>query len=228
MAGRPPEVNAAKTAFDEVIAQANRLYGVIKPFCSNSVRSLPRNEIHPKQANRFLGLAFLSVLSGWEEFVEVSFIRYLAGSKTRSGYAPKLRIGGCESLGHAYDIFSGQLNFDPTRRYLNWSTFQMVIDKAGLFFENAEPFSLVTSQEINKINDANIVRNRVAHGSQKCKADFKKAALRILNRPSLHQGFDVGMLLLSSPATQFPSTGKVDLFEAYIEFFENLRNRLVP
>lgn len=228
MAGRQPEVNSAKTAFDEVIAQANRLYGVIKPFCANSVRSITSNQIHPKQANRFLGLAFLSVLAGWEEFVEVSFIRYLAGSKTRNGYAPKLRIGGCESLGHAYEILSGQLNFDPTRRYMNWTSFQSVIEKAGLFFENAEPFSRVTSQEISKINDANKVRNRVAHGSQKSKTDFRNVALRMLNRTSLHQGFDVGMLLLSSPVTQFPATGKADLFEGYIEFFEELRDRLVP
>ena len=228
MAGRPPEVNAAKTAFNEVIDQANRLYGVIKPFCGKSINSISITQIHPKQANRFLGLAFLSVLAGWEEFVEVSFIRYLAGSKAKNDYAPRMRIGACESLGHAYEILSGQLNFDPTRKYTNWASFQSVIDKAKLFFKNGVPYSLLTSQEIDKINDANKVRNRVAHGSQKCKTDFRNVALKMLNRTALHQGFDVGMLLLSSPATQFVNTTQPDLFKGYIEFFEDLRARIVP
>jgi hypothetical protein len=228
MGGRPPEVNSARTSFIEVIDQANRLYAVIKPFCDMSIKSISHKQIHPKQANRFLGLAFLSVLAGWEEFVEVSFIRYLAGSKTRNGYAPKMRIGGCESIGHAYEILSGQLNFDPTRKYTNWTSFQSVIDKAKLFFVNGEPYSLVTSQEIEIINNANKVRNRVAHGSQKCKAEFRNVALTMLNRRVLHQGFDVGMLLLSSPTTQFSTSTQVDFFMAYIEFFEGLRDRLVP
>ena len=228
MAGRPPEVNAARTAFNEVINQANRLYGVITPFCTMSKVRTVGNWIHPKQADRFLGLAFLSVLAGWEEFVEVSFIRYLAGSKTKSGFAPRLRIGRCESLRHAYEIVSGQLNFDPTRKFINWSSFQGVIDRAMLFFGNGEPYSHVSSHEIKKINDANKVRNRVAHGSKKCKADFRKVSLTMLNQSSIQQGFDVGMLLLSSPATQFPATQEHDLFKAYIAFFEDLRDRIVP
>lgn len=228
MSGRPPEVNSARTSFIEVVDQAKRLYDVIKPFCDGSINSIGRKQIHRKQANRFLGLAFLSVLSGWEEFVEVSFIRYLAGSKTKNRYAPKMRIGSCESIGHAYEILSGQLHFDPTKKYTNWTSFQKVIDKAKLFFVNGEPYSLVTPQEITIINNANKVRNRVAHGSQKCKREFREVSKKMLNRGVLHQGFDVGMLLLSPPPTQFPTSMQPDFFTAYIEFFEGLRDRIVP
>jgi hypothetical protein len=228
MAGRPPEVSSAKTAFNEVLSQASRLYDAIKPFCTMNQSTTGNNSIHPKQANKFLGLAFLSILAGWEEFIEISFIRYLAGSTTRNGYAPKLRIGRCENLQHAYEIVSGQLNFNPTRRFLSWTSFQTVIDRAKLFFDNGDPYSSVTIQEINKIFDANNIRNRIAHGSHKSKTEFKKVALCMLNRTSLHQGFNVGTLLLSSPTVQFPDTRETDIFKAYIEFFENLRDRLVP
>ena len=226
--GRAPEVSGAKTAFTEVLEQADRLYQAVKPFCAMNRVSITTAPIHPKQANRFLGLAFLSILAGWEEFVEMSFMRYLAGSSTKTGYAPILRVGKCQSLPHAYEVFAGQLNYDPTKRFLNWSAFQNVIDKAGIFFANGEPFSRVSSQEIEKITDANKIRNRVAHASRKCKEEFRQTSLKLLNRSQLHQGFDAGMLLLHSPVVQFPSSTLGNLFEAYLEFFENLRDKIVP
>jgi hypothetical protein len=40
-----------------------------------------KRRLHPKHFRRIVELAFMSMVSSWEDFVEAVFVRYLAGAK---------------------------------------------------------------------------------------------------------------------------------------------------
>ena len=74
----------------------------------------------PGQARRVAALAFMHMVMGWEDLVEATFIRYLVGAKSPSGWSPRLRLGPASRLDHAYKLHQGPA-FRRGSDYLNWS-----------------------------------------------------------------------------------------------------------
>src|ERR1035437_7655315 len=104
--GRAVSVVTVKKEFAFTRLSSLNLFHSMLPFTSI------RGPIHPKNANRVVGLAFLVLVSGWEDFVEGVFLRYMAGATFPRGTAPALRLGPCYNLQHAYEVFTGQPSFD--------------------------------------------------------------------------------------------------------------------
>jgi hypothetical protein len=190
-----------------------------------------RGPVHPKNANRVVGLAFLVLVSGWEDFVEGVFLRYMAGATFPGGTTPALRLGPCYNLHHAYEVFTGKPSFDREGAPTSFSNYRALVKRAAVFFRAGSPFSALSQQQCDRLNDASLIRNRVAHSSNKARKDFKQVALRLLGRPSaanLGHAFDVGSLLLSPPTAAFPGTREPTIFEAYAEMFLDLADLLAP
>lgn len=83
------------------------------------------------------------------------------------------------------------------------------------------------------MGEATKIRNRVAHSSAKCKADFKVVALRLLMLQAggkLKQSYTAGNLLLAPTTSVFGSlhNAGVTIFEAFIRMYEDLANAVVP
>lgn len=221
MAGRPPQVGHIREAFLRHTLSAKELVETVQGI--SSVRATPgQARLHPEQARRIVELAFLGLISAWEEFLEQAFVRYLAGASSDNQVSAPLRMGPASSIAHAYHLISGDPDFDPARNYSKFSDPKWVIDIARNYFELGSPFAPVLSQNIDLLQHAAKLRNRVAHNSTKCREDFKKSArihLGLAQGAALTQGYSVGDLLLE-PAQrlfgqQIANKPDVNYFLAY-------------
>jgi hypothetical protein len=176
----------------------------------------------------------MGVCAAWEEFLEASMVRYLAGAKTDLGYAPQLQVAPCRTILRAYQLLSGRSNYDPEQNYLTWTIPSIVVKRAESYFVAGDPYRAPLQREADRLKQAVKLRNRVAHGSTKCRSDFKAAANAVRRKPPetrLGQGFRAGALL-SEPAGVFFGDGvpalNISIFEAFMQSFERSAHEIVP
>lgn len=114
MAGRPPKVDHVRNG---LCSEANSARNLVA-----RVLALPRGvregELHPKHARQIVELAFMGVVSAWDEFLERTLVRYVAGAVTDSGYAPTPKYGFANDLKHAYELLSGNTDYDRQKNHL--------------------------------------------------------------------------------------------------------------
>jgi hypothetical protein len=156
----------------------------------------------------------------------------MIGGTSDSGYAPALRIGKCRNLSHTLELISGKDGFDPSTDYLDWSNWPKVIHRAQIFFEHGEPFSLFTDNQKQLLKDSVVIRNRVAHSSNKCKQAFSLLAKRYLGlerSESLPKGFSVGRLLVSDKVRVFTKEDRSgNYYQSFSVMFRKLADTIAP
>lgn len=232
MAGRPPQIVHVRDTFLAASKSARDLVKAVSGLSGiNPHSECPR--LHAEQARRVVELAFLGLISSWEEFLEQSFVRYLAGAKADNGYAPELRMGKASDISHAYQLISGDPAFDPSRRYAKFGDPRWVISISKNYFVLGAPYATVLQPSLDQLQHAIQLRNRVAHNSSKCRNDFIKSAKRHLNIPAegkLTQGYTVGDLL-GAPANQLFGQEARDkywtFFQAYNARLRSLAKKVV-
>lgn len=230
MPGRPPKVTHIRDAFLAEITTARSLVAAVRALPQQVHPNAPQG-IHPKHVRQITGLAFMGVIAAWEEFLERTLVRYLAGAATNSGYTATHKFGRATDLGHAYELLSQDANYDPLKHYLKVSDARRVWRTADFFFSQHH-YGLLTPKS-DLLSNANRIRNRISHDSDKCKSDFKSAAIWFLQpaNGNLTKGFSPGALLLSTATRNFgnPLNGAgVSHFEAYMRVYEGLANGIVP
>jgi hypothetical protein len=228
--GRPPEVDHVKREFLKQVDAAVALVDAIKNIPSRT-KNIDGLGLHPKHLNQAVGLAFMGLVSSWEEFIERSLVRYVAGAQSSSGFSPKPKVGIADDIGDAYIRLTQDVDYDPQKKYLKTSDPKW-IHKTGAFFFSKNPFICIKSK-IELLEDANCIRNRVAHESIKCKTDFKKVAVKFLNikNDRLTQGFSAGQLLLKTVERHFGQTSidkKQSHFIAYASLYRSLAKEIIP
>lgn len=191
-----PSLKSISKSFHQSLDSAVNLYAAVHVFCAWTYEGVNENALHPAQARRVVALSFLAAVASWEEFVEASFVRYLAGATSGSGKRPHLRFGPAASIDDAYAVISGKPGFDPDRSFLSWSV-EDTLRRSSLFFGAGDPFKRVLLPAKEALEDAVVIRNRVAHASQKSRSAFGRIA-RKLRGSNLRQGFSVGDLLLEN------------------------------
>jgi len=230
--GRPPKVDHIREDFLFQIEAARRLESAVRPLTTihpNAARGL-----HPKHVYRTVELAFMGVCAAWEDFVEDTLVRYLANAETDSGYRPRLRVGSCQSISHAFQVLSGKPAYDPEKVFMTWTNPTSVIDLAEVFFVGGAPFKIPLNREAARLKHAVKIRNRVAHASEKSRNDFREAANYVLQRAAnapLGKGYRVGELLSSNATGYFgvniPAL-QITVFEAYMRLYAQLALEVVP
>ena len=173
----------------------------------------------------------MAMVASWEEFLERALVRYVAGAKAKNGYAPTAKFGLANTISHAYALLSGNSNYDPLKHYLKVTDTKWVKNNADYFFRQHSFSTLQAHAAL--LDHATTIRNRVAHSSEKCRADFKTTALFFLNPANgkLTNGYMPGNLLLSPAATGFSNAvlqGNPSHFEAYARFYKTLATTVVP
>ncbi len=230
MAGRPPKVDHVREAFLKELVSARALVSAISSL-PKKIRPSETCGIHPKYVKQVTELAFMGVVSAWEEFLERSLVRYLAGAMTGNGYFPSKKIGFANSITHAYEVLSQNANYDPEKDYLKVSDSRWVCRLAEFFFSQHSYSCLSNESELLK--HANYIRNRIAHDSEKCKADFKATALWFLNTQSgrLKQSYGPGSLLTEVAQRHFNRAiiqKNYTHMQAYMQLYEDLAKQIVP
>jgi hypothetical protein len=190
--------------------------------------------LHVKHVYKVVELAFMDMCAQWEDFLERSVVRYLAGSKTKSGKSPTLRLSKCANLTHAYQVLTGTPHFNPASEFLSWTSPSAVIDRVKVFFANGSPYATSVNKCKLELERAFKLRNRIAHSSAKCIKEFKVAANHYLSPSNVKQGYRVGQLLGERHQHDFaflpaPTAGIAkDYFTAHAEMFRMLAKEIVP
>lgn len=230
MAGRPPEVDHVKAAFITEMKSAEDLVNKINQF-KGGINPGGKKGLHPKYVRQVVELAFMGVVASWEEFLERSLVRYIAGAKTKAGYSPTPKFGRAKNLEHAYQVISGNSKFNNEKDYLKVNDPKWVTNIAEFHF-SAHGFSDVKSKS-DLLGHATAIRNRVAHSSEKCRADFKATAMHFLAPANgkLTNGYGPGDLLMATVTRHFGQpviqAGKTH-FEAYLDLYKQLAGKVVP
>jgi hypothetical protein len=230
MAGRPPEIDHVKAAFLRELQAATDLGTKVRGFIGG-INPTGRNGLHPKHVRQVIELAFMGAVASWEEFLERALVRYVAGAKTKAGYAPTPKFGRAKSIKHAYQVLSGNPKFDQQKDYLKVTDPKWVTNIADFLF-SCHGFGDVKAKA-DLLGHATSIRNRVAHSSEKCRADFRDTAIHFLapQNGKLIQGYGPGDLLMAKVARHFDPpvvrAGKTH-FEAYVDLFQTLAAKVVP
>ena len=233
MTGKSPKVDHIRKAFVRSIESAESLYQSVRGLEGINPASRQRS-LHSKHVRRVVELAFMGVVAEWEEFLEQTLVRYMAGARCDNGYAPKIRLGYADSITHAYQLIAHDPKYDPSRGFIALSSSKATLDLATLFFENGEPYKSALAVKRDRLADAVHLRNRIAHSSTKVRQDFKQTALRFLNRGEdgkLSQGYRVGDLLLTEAERHFGedvAQREITFFQAFMEMFTELSQNIVP
>lgn len=149
------------------------------------------------------------------EFIEATFVPYLCGATSTMHRRPHLKFGPASKLDDAFSFLSGRSDFNPIRNYLSW-TVDDTLNRSSLFFGAGDPFSGPLKARKLALEDAVIIRNRVAHSSQKARAAFRVVGRR-LRHSQLQRTYSVGDLLLERvPPACAKDYQNETLFEAYL------------
>ena len=233
MPGRPPKVGHIRDAFLRSSQSARDLVNAVRDLSGIEVAAGPAR-LHPEHSRRVVELAFLGLIAAWEEFLEQSFVRYLAGATADNGYRAPLRLGQASSISHAYQLISGDPDFDPSRNYSKFGEARWVIATAKNYFDLGAPYAPILHQHAELLQHANKLRNRVAHNSAKSREDFKRSArvhLGLAPTVALTQGYGVGDLLLAPAARMFGqpvSDSGVSFFRAYVSRLRKIAKHICP
>jgi hypothetical protein len=230
---------SVRKEFLNAISTADRIYGPVRHNCVWNYESINESTFHPRVAFKVVGLAFLSVVAAWEEYLENSFLRYMTGAKSESLYSPKMRIGKCKSTTHALQVLTGVIKTNDAARFSRWNDYDWVTARASIFFQKGEPYSLISSRFQQRLKDAQIIRNRVAHSSLKARHQFKRMVnLNVGEHPNspLDFGFSPGKyLVFNKPEIIFDKSWVdskdcywPDIFECYVHMFIEIIDIITP
>ncbi len=230
---------AVRLAFARAIDTAIRIYGPVRQECVWNYESINEGTFHPRVAAKIVGLSFLSIVVAWEEYLKDSFLRYMAGAQSEAGYSPTLRIGKCANSTHAAQVLTGNKNMNEAIRSMRWNDYDWVIDKAEIFFQRAAPYARVSGRFRQRLKDAQVIRNRVAHSSSAARNNFKRMANANIGSPgdsALDPGFSPGQYLIyNKPEIVFDKTWLEakdcqwpDIYECYVHMYLELACTITP
>jgi len=146
------------------------------------------------QVEMITELSFLRIFIAWENFLEESFIRYLVGAKSPSGYIPKRTVSP-SNMEIAKKILSGE-----RKEYIRWNSASEVVARAEIYFKDGEPYANAIRGATIDLDDMNIIRNRITHMSSTSKTKFNNFVRRRFGHGK--SGMTPGRFLLTQQVAQ--------------------------
>lgn len=228
----------AKQDFLASLETAGRIYGPARELCKYDYETFEGTMYQPNVAAKVVGLAFLSAVSAWEDFVSNIYLGYLSGYPAPNGYTPELRVGKAANKSHALLLAAGESNLREAERRMKWGSLRWVRSLSKVHFKAGNPFQAITDSDVEWIDLAVIIRNRVAHNSDKSKKLFKEAFNKLVGEHKdtpLPTGFSPGWLLTAF-LESYPKLRTLysdehywgDLFEGYISLWCRIAEHLCP
>ena len=203
----------------------------IRPVLENRVNSclyLARiaDTLHHRQGGRFkpisqrqmliiLELAFLQLFLAWEDFLEHSFVRYICGAKTASGYAPS-RYVRPPTMRDAQNMIC-----QPRRPYADWTDVEDVIRLANVYFKNGEPYESGLRPLLVDLRHMTVIRNSIAHRSEQSHLQLEDITRGLVGY--VPRALTAGVLLKRTVPGE-PHT----FLEKYCEVVRTAAQRIIP
>lgn len=159
-------------------------------------------------------LSFLKIFISWEFFLEQTFVRYMCGGITSSGYCPN-RYVQPQKLEHAMRILL------QNKEYIDWTRWNEVKMWAKNFFKDGNPYERVILGSEVKLNEMKTIRNRIAHHSEAATVRFHNLVRNKLG--SIPRGITPGKLLI----TNLPGT-RDTVLQDYVRLLLSLGKIIVP
>ena len=161
-------------------------------------------------------LAFMQSFLTWEGFLEESFILYLLGKKSPSGFAP-VRHAIPMSRQHAVELLASDA------RHTDWTAASRVVSRAIRFFKGGHPFVNVIRPQTNLLDNLKTIRNAVSHDSEEATGKFETLVRNELTY--LPPGMIAGTFLATlKPHVTPPKT----YLQFYAESFRSMAEAIVP
>jgi hypothetical protein len=207
--------------FEERLSSSEELFNSVYAVASGDE---PAKEgcLSRSQSSRVVSLAFLQMVTVWEDFVECIFLRYMVGAESPSGYKPRLLQAKPKNLDAAFELLCEGKEKD----YLSWSNSRKIRKRAKVYFEKGKPFQVIQGYHFKNMFT---IRNRIAHCSGSSKKAFIKLAKSYRNDKSterLKGGFRVDHLLVECPTRRWPNKSKQPLFLHYLRMLREGANFL--
>jgi hypothetical protein len=228
----------AKGQLIRSLETAIRIYGPAREYCRFTDESFGESTYQPNVAAKIVGLAFLSAVAAWEDFVGEVYLGYLCGYSAPNGYRPGLRSGPAQNKTHALHLAAGDSNSRQAARRMRWSSFKWVQSIASVHFTPDNVFAKVSQADVAWLDLAQVIRNRIAHNSEQAKAQYKAALNQLLDdRPdaTLPRGFAPGKFLIfrTDVHHQLKPLARdehywPDVFEGYISLWTRLADDICP
>ena len=230
MAGRPPRIATDRRNFDATRISSDNLVSAVRPYLSISYNDKTQ-PLRRKQAERIVSYSFMTLMGGWEDLVQLTYLKYLVGVRSPNGTSPSLTVAPKATLIEAARFLTGKPYFDPSQHYHSWATWNNTVRDANNHFQRGIPFSSVTPSDRALLGYAQAIRNRVAHRSKKCIANFLASArphLGLQPNAVLPQGMDAGRLLSAAVTHLFPAASNQIYYEAYSDLLFRLSRIIAP
>ena len=190
-----PALTPLLVNFEKQISNSFDLFKSITDVKNAYVRSTPR--LSQNDVNLVVELSFLKI------FLANTFIKYMLGGKTKSGYKVRCYISP-KNLNHALEIVC------EGKPFPKWATSSEVIRKADLFFKEGKPFRDSLQPIISMLNDMQTIRNSLVHTSYNSEEKFKTLLRHELGYAQ--RNITTGKFLLTiKPSTTPPVT--------YLQFY---------
>lgn len=102
---------------------------------------------------------YLDSFVSLERYVEELFMGYLTGKVIAASRRVKPKVSFQTSQLAKDVLFSGN-------KYLDWIPYRYTIERAGIYFNNGYPFSIITRQQMALLEELHRIRNALAHRSE--------------------------------------------------------------
>jgi hypothetical protein len=180
------------------------------------INEVKKGKINPRYLEIIGELVFLKIYTEWEVFLEDSFVRYLVGGKSPSGYSPKCYI--CPpNMEIAKKILKGE-----SKDYIKWNDVGLIKTRSKIYFRDGEPFVSALDPIIQYMEEMNIIRNRIAHKSDLSKSKFNDFIRRKFGHGI--SGITAGKLLLMKTTPRSRTT----YLDIYIGVIDTASKSIIP
>jgi hypothetical protein len=158
--------------FEAKVSQALELADKVEAARLLLVGRTQRALLHPERVEMIYEMAFFRCYLAWEEFLEQSFVRYLAGYVSAL-YTP-LRTGvAVGTIAAANSVYLGG------RPYKLWHDPGVVIARAAGFLVGS-PHETVIRSAMADLTQYAAIRHRIAHAQSNAKNQFDSACVALI------------------------------------------------
>lgn len=185
----------------------------------NQLRSLSGLSVNLSldQRDFIVEWVFVRIHTAWEGFLENSFLAYMLGERSPSGFAPKRYVFPQDEC-HALDLVKAGRDYG----HIRWTDPGSVKKHSSLCFKGGEPFQTALDLKTAQLQDMNTTRNAVVHQSRDSVEKFKSLVRRELVSAPL--GVTAGKFLIMI----IPTTAKTTYLNRYCMALRVVAAKIIP
>jgi hypothetical protein len=174
-----------------------------------------RAQITTQRRDLLTEIAFLRAFTGWEIFLEETFLLYLLGHQPPKGPPPR-RYGFPQDKSAASEWCS------DGKEYAKWNSMD-VRRRANRWFKDGRPFTPALQSQQSRLDQLVTIRNAIAHESSAARTKFEN--LVRIELQALPPGITVGGFLLTLQPNSNPPLSYLDF---YLGQVQQVASNIVP